>query len=133
MRVMIDTNILFSAILFSESTPARALNQLCKTNNTLVLCDYVINELFDAISRKRPDLLVDAELLLAEIQYEAMIAPLYPQKLIADPKDAPILNAAIIADVDVIISGDKHFLALDMERPKTMTAAEYLKLAKEES
>ena len=43
-----------------------------------------------------------------------------------DPKDVPILNAAIIADVDIIISGDKHFLELGLERPKTMKAAEYL-------
>jgi predicted nucleic acid-binding protein len=47
--------------------------------------------------------------------------------LINDPKDAPILDAAIVADVDVIISGDKHFLELDMGRPKTMRAADYLK------
>lgn len=126
MRVMIDTNILFSAILFPNSTPARTLHQLCQTD-TLVICDYVINELFDAIGRKRPDLFADAEVLLAELQYEPVIAPRAPQKLITDPKDAPILNAAIVADVDIIISGDKHFLALDMERPRTMTATEYLK------
>ena len=43
-----------------------------------------------------------------------------------DPKDIPILNAAIIAGVDIIISGDRHFLELDLEQPKTMKAAEYL-------
>jgi len=47
-------------------------------------------------------------------------------KLIADPKDHPILNAAIIADVDIIISGDKHFLDLKLEHPKTMSVAEFL-------
>lgn len=53
-------------------------------------------------------------------------APEYPQKLISDPKDQPILNAAIIAEVDIIISGDKHFLKLDLESPCVMTAAQYL-------
>jgi len=126
MRVMIDTNILFSAILFPNSTPSRALHQLCQSD-TLVLCDYVIDELFDVIGRKRPDLFADTEVLLAELQYEPVIAPRAPQKLIADPKDAPILNAAILADVDIIISGDHHFLSLDMESPTIMTAAQYLK------
>jgi predicted nucleic acid-binding protein len=82
--------------------------------------------LFDAIGRKRPDLFADTEVLLAELQHEAVIAPRAPQKLIADPKDAPILNAAILADVDVIISGDKHFLELGLERPKVWKASEYL-------
>jgi len=126
MRVMIDTNILFSAVLFPNSKPARVLHQLCQAD-TLVICDYAIDELFDAIGRKRPDLFPDTEVLLAELQYEPMIAPRAPQKLIADPKDAPILNAAILADVDIIISGDNHFLSLDMERPKPMSAAQYLK------
>ena len=129
MRVMVDTNIIFSAILFPKSTPAQALHQLCQTD-TLIICDYVIDELFDAIERKRPDLLVDAEVLLAELQYEPVIAPRAPQKLIADPKDAPILNAAIIEDVDIIISGDKHFLSLDLDRPKVITAAMYIDGAK---
>jgi uncharacterized protein len=43
-----------------------------------------------------------------------------------DPKDHPILNAAIVADVDIIISGDRHFLELEMEHPKTMSVAKFL-------
>jgi len=48
--------------------------------------------------------------------------------LITDPKDAPILNAAILHEVDVIISGDKHFLQLDMEHPKTLKSADFLEV-----
>ena len=95
MKVMIDTNIIFSAILFPQSTPAQALHRICQTD-TLVICDYVVNELFDIIERKRPDLLENAEVLLSELQYEA---------------------------VDLIISGDKHFLSLNLERPKIITAS----------
>jgi len=47
-----------------------------------------------------------------------------------DPKDEPILSAAILADVDIIISGDKHFLSLDIEKPKPMNAADYLNSCK---
>ncbi|MDR2615869.1 MAG: putative toxin-antitoxin system toxin component, PIN family [Oscillospiraceae bacterium] len=132
MRVLVDTNVLFSALLFPNSTPAKAIQRLCETE-TMVLCDYVIREMFDIIARKRPDLLADAEVMLAQLQYEGVIAPREPSKLIADPKDAPILNAAIIADVDIIISGDKHFLSLDMERPKVMTAASYMEQSGEKN
>ena len=48
------------------------------------------------------------------------------EKLIRDAKDQPILNAAIVADVDVILTGDKDFLSLDMEHPKCLTVAEFL-------
>lgn len=47
---------------------------------------------------------------------------------ISDPKDQPVLNAAIMAGVDVIVSGDKHFLKLDMERPKPMSVADFWQL-----
>ena len=64
--------------------------------------------------------------LLTSLSYEMVISPREPGALIEDPKDAPILNAAILAEVDMIISGDKHFLRLDMEYPKVMTPMAYL-------
>ena len=45
-----------------------------------------------------------------------------------DPKDQPILNAAIVANVDIIVSGDKHFLKLDLPRPETMSPAAFWQL-----
>jgi len=125
MKVMADTNILFSALLFPKSRPAKALFQITEQHN-LVLCDHIISELRGVVSRKRPDLLADVDVLMAKLPYELILAPQEPGKLISDPKDHPILNAAIIADVDIIISGDGHFLNLEMEHPKTMSVARFL-------
>jgi len=122
---MTDTNILFSALLFPESKPSKALFHIIE-NHQLILCDYIISELHNVVSRKRPDLLADIDAFIAKLPFELVPAPLQPGKLISDPKDHPILNAAIIADVDIIISGDKHFLDLEMEHPKTMSVAEFL-------
>jgi predicted nucleic acid-binding protein len=124
---MTDTNILFSSLLLPESQPAKALFYITKQHN-LILCDYIITELRSVVSRKRPDLLADIDLFLANLSYELTPTPMQPSKLISDPKDYPILNAAIIADVDIIISGDKHFLELEMEHPKTMSVAEFIKI-----
>jgi hypothetical protein len=44
---------------------------------------------------------------------------IYPK--IRDKKDYPILASAIIADVDVFITGDKDFGGLDLEHPEIMT------------
>ena len=125
MRIMTDTNILFSALLFPESRPAKALFHIIE-HHSLVLCDYIISELRDVVSRKRPDLLADIDVFLAKLPYELIIAPLQPCKLISDPKDHPVINAAIVADVDIIISGDRHFLDLNMEHPKSLSVAEFL-------
>jgi predicted nucleic acid-binding protein len=122
---MTDTNILFSSLVFPESRPAKALFYITEHHN-LILCDYIISELRDVVSRKRPDLLADIDVFMAELSFDLVVAPLTPNKLITDPKDHPILNAAIIADVDIIISGDSHFLNLEMEHPKTMSVAEFL-------
>jgi len=94
-------------------------------HHNLILCDYIISELRDVVSRKRPDLLADIDVLLARLSYELILAPQDPGKLISDPKDHPILNAAIVADVDIIVSGDKHFLELKMKHPKTISVTEF--------
>jgi len=125
MKVLADTNVLISALLWPHSKPAAALLHVARYHE-LVLCDRNIFELRDVLERKAPHALADVEVFLAELAYDLVPASEYPQKLINDPKDQPILNAAIIANVDIIISGDKHFLRLDMECPRVMTAAQYL-------
>ena len=127
MKVMVDTNVIMSALFFPASVPAKALF-LAARNYELILCDHIMEEIFDSVSRKRPDLLADADVLLAQLSYETITAPREPSKLISDPKDAPILNAAIIANVDIIISGDKHFRDLDLEFPKVLTPKQFLVL-----
>lgn len=92
----------------------------------MVLCDRNITELRDILSRKAPNFLPDAEVLLAEMSYELIPAVNHAEKLIRDAKDQPILNAAIVSDVDIILTGDKDFLSLEMERPKCLSVARFL-------
>jgi putative PIN family toxin of toxin-antitoxin system len=127
MRILVDTNILFSAILFPRSKPATALLHTA-TVHDLVLCDRNLFELRDILKRKAPRALSDAEVLLAELSYELIPAVYHVEKLIRDAKDQPILNAAIVSDVDIILTGDKDFLSLDMERPRCLTVAQFLEM-----
>lgn len=125
MRVLVDTNVLFSALVFPRSRPAKALLHVAN-HHEIVLCDRNIAELRDILERKAPQYLPDAEVLLAELSYELIPAVDHAQKLIRDAKDQPILNAAIVSDVDIILTGDKDFLSLDMDHPKCKTVAEFL-------
>lgn len=125
MRILADTNILFSALLFPHSKPAQAL-LYAVDHHEIVLCDRNITELRDILKRKAPKYLPDAEVLIAELPYELIPAVDHAEKLIRDAKDQPILNAAIVADVDAILTGDKDFLSLEMEHPRCLTAAQFL-------
>ena len=112
-------------MLFPGSKPAKALLYVSGYHET-VICDRSIYELYDVLKRKAPEALPDAEVFLAELSYELIPAVNNGTKLIRDAKDQPILNAAIVADVDVILTGDKDFLSLEIERPRCMTAAQFL-------
>lgn len=95
-------------------------------HHEIVLCDRNIAELSEILKRKAPELLPDAAVLLAELSYELIPAVEHAEKLIRDAKDQPILNAAIVSDVDIILTGDKDFLCLEIDRPKCMTAAQFM-------
>ena len=125
MEVLVDTNILFSAMLFRDSKPAKALLHISGTHE-MMICDRSIQELYDILRRKAPEALPDAEVFLANFSYELIPAIENGSKLIRDAKDQPILNAAIVAGADVILTGDKDFLSLEMEHPQCLTVAQFL-------
>ena len=127
MRVLIDTNIIFSTLLFPRSVSAAALMK-ATMDHEIVICDKSITELFDILERKAPSFLPDAEAFIEEFRYELVPAVESSVIFIRDAKDQPILNAAITYDVDVVLTGDKDFLTLKMEKPKCVTASEFLKL-----
>jgi putative PIN family toxin of toxin-antitoxin system len=123
-RVLLDTNVIISALLFPHSTPDRVL-RLVLDNHDLVITDWIIAELHEVVVRKRPDLLPALKQFLEGIDPE--VAPVgAPGVGVLDPDDQPILDAAVSAAVDVLVSGDKHFLQLAIERPRIMTARAFL-------
>ena len=63
--------------------------------------------------------------LFAKLRYELVSAPRLGEIQMRDVKDQPILNAAIEYNVDVLVTGDKHFLELDIEIPQICTPSEF--------
>lgn len=43
-----------------------------------------------------------------------------------DEKDLPILATAILENIDVLVTGDKDFLVLDVDTPEIITMSEFL-------
>jgi predicted nucleic acid-binding protein len=45
---------------------------------------------------------------------------------ILDKKDLPVLISAITEDVDILITGDKDFSEVEIEKPEILTPAQFL-------
>lgn len=129
MRVMIDTNILVSAILFPNSRMSTLIWELTMKHD-LVICSYSIDEVHMVFERKFSDKIALLDLFLSELTFEMIYTPTkfdateYPE--LRDEKDLPILVSAINSNVDVFITGDKDFHAVDIEIPKIMTARDFM-------
>lgn len=132
MRILIDTNILFSAALFPDSAPAHAYLKAVTPPNVGVICRQNIEELRRTFNRKLPDRIQNLEtfLAVAMMTLEVVSVPVatHPDEaLVRDANDRPILRAAIAANCDAILTGDKDLLEADLLRPAPLSAAEFLK------
>jgi putative PIN family toxin of toxin-antitoxin system len=123
---MVDSNVVISAMLFPESVPARALFDIMERFD-LVLCDYVVDEIYDVVRRKFPERIDCIDTLFSKLIYSAVNTVHKSNDLISDPKDAPILNTAIDENMDYLVSGDRHFLSLNIKKPKILSPSDYLK------
>ncbi len=128
MRIMLDTNVIVSAILFPNSLPCTLIKSIL-SRHEIVLCTHIIEELYEIFERKFKQKTKALETFLSELAYDLVYTPQNIDKdnypIIRDEKDFPILVSAIIGIVDVIITGDKDFLEADVEYPIIMTAREF--------
>jgi len=130
MRIMIDTNVLFSALLFPTPNFNSIFEEIAN-NHTLVLCSYVIEELHNTTQKKFPQKAAVIEKLLSKMGYELVYTPKIVEENqfeIRDLKDYPILYTAIIEDVDILISGDKDFDDVEVEKPLILKPTEFRKM-----
>jgi len=127
---MVDTNILLSAILFPQSELSSRLVAVVERHQ-LVLPTQILEESQEVINRKFSDSQADYRRFIAQLNFEEFkIAPDFNQGIlpeIRDPKDAPILAAAIVSGVDFFITGDKDFHVLSLKRPAIITLTDFSK------
>lgn len=74
MRIMVDTNVLVSALLFPRSNIGRVLEYIAQ-KHTLVLSSFVIEELRAVTARKFPDRAEAVERMLVGMTYEMVTHP----------------------------------------------------------
>ncbi|MCL2088830.1 MAG: putative toxin-antitoxin system toxin component, PIN family [Oscillospiraceae bacterium] len=128
MRVMLDTNILVSAFVFRSKKIYSTIDYIV-SKHELVLSTYVIEELRDVIARKFPKMAVELDEFLTTLSFTLAYSPqrMEPLFKIRDPADYPVLHTAIIEEIDILITGDKDFDDIEIEKPTIMTVAEFAK------
>lgn len=114
MRIVLDTNVLVSALLSRDGPPGRLLAAVKRGDVTPVTSEAQLQELHRVLGRRnaqvRPD---EAESLVDGLRAVGVIATDLPDVDDSpDPDDNPILATAIAGGADGIVSGDKKHMLL---------------------
>ena len=127
MRIMLDTNVLISMLVFKSFN---AVIDKITQKHSIVLCSYVIDELHEVIERKFPNKQKDIEKFLMKLPFELVYTPKTIEEhdlfKIRDVDDEKVLYSAIIADVDILLTGDKDFSDIEIEKPEILTPGAFL-------
>lgn len=121
MRLVVDTNVVISALLWS-GTP-KALFALAETSDiSFYTSRALLDELADVLSRKKLAKTISAipatpASLLRHYQgFAHVVQPRSIQRVVInDPDDDQVLATAVAARADLIVSGDRHLLSLGGE------------------
>lgn len=119
MKLVVDTNLLVSGTLW-RGAPARLLDAVLSVPGTLCLSTELLVELGHVLAREEfasrlagrgvavPEVLQRFQRLGRKVRAAEVAAP----PTLRDPKDLPILAAAVGAGADAIVTGDNDLLVL---------------------
>ncbi|MGD0939364.1 MAG: putative toxin-antitoxin system toxin component, PIN family [Terracidiphilus sp.] len=130
-RLVIDTNVVLSGLLFPGSTSSRAL--LRAQSGEVLASDATLLELVEVMSRARFDRYVELSIrqrLVAEFANACetlqIVAPI---RACRDPKDDKFLEVAVHGRAELIVTGDEDLLVLNPFRGiAILTPAQYLEM-----
>ena len=133
MKVLIDTNVLISSALSASGTPFKAFVKAVSAPNQGIICEQNIVELRRIFNRKFPDKIKALDSFLAMSMLTIRVVPTPDtayeiENKVRDVADRPILRAAINADADVILTGDKDLLEAELIRPVALTPSQFLEI-----
>lgn len=140
MRVLVDTNVLFSRLLpnsHANSSINRLFDSAILERCLLVVPEEVLDELVEA-REKKPYLAnaISADEMQRFIRFLRVVAEILPRQtnpapsVLRDPRDDFLLIAATIGDADYLVTGDRDLLDIRdrLTRPRIVTVAEFLNL-----
>lgn len=114
MKIVIDTNVLFSGLFFG-GTPKRIIASALDGAFTVLLSEPMIEEYRRVINgfekaKKQTKIFSDALNLL--IEAANLVEPSATPKICRDPNDDMFIHCAVYGQADVIVTGDNDLLVL---------------------
>jgi putative PIN family toxin of toxin-antitoxin system len=113
VRVVVDTNVLVSALL-SNGKPRRLVFRLLEKHE-VITSSQMLAELADVLSRGKfgvTNSQVERFLSVLVGKSELVKVEQPPKVVQADPDDDVVLDTAYRGKADCVVSGDKHLLGL---------------------
>jgi putative PIN family toxin of toxin-antitoxin system len=128
MRVVFDTNILVSALVFAGGRGEAALLKAVEGHDQLLISKSIIDELLGVLARKFSrdrEQLARVAVFLAGVT--ELVQPDEQIHVLSDEPDNRVLECAVSGNADVIVTGDREFLALDsFQGVRIVTLKDYL-------
>lgn len=128
MKIMLDTNVLISALVFGGQA-GRLLGLLFDSEHELYVSEYVDSEFKAKLEQKWASKAQKVYALYRKLDIHFCKSTTDVLGELRDVKDIPVLSDARFHNMDLILSGDNDFLEAGLERPLVFSPAmmmEYL-------
>lgn len=128
-RVVLDTNVVVSALLNSFGAPGRVLDLVLAGELAVVYDDRIVAEWREVLSREKFGFAAaDVEALLNFFEREGLkvIAPVLAVEL-PDPDDAPFLEAAVASGAILITGNLRHYPPQAKDEAEITAPGEFLR------
>ena len=116
MRIVFDTNVLISALLFENSIPAQAFLWAIK-NGEVLISTALITEIHEVIYRPKFDKYITdsqrEDFMLSLVERSVLVDITETIDVCRDPKDNMILELGVSGKASVIVTGDSDLLVLN--------------------
>ncbi len=130
-RVVLDSNVIISGFLFG-GPPARILERALAGEIACFTSLPILDEVRDVLQRPKFGLSAEQALTLIEALHDlcVVVSPTRRIRAVdADPDDNAILECAMTADADFVVSGDAHLLNLGQwKNIRILSSSDALKL-----
>jgi putative PIN family toxin of toxin-antitoxin system len=131
MRVVADTNVFISALMFG-GLPGTFLDLALHRRFTLVTSKALLDELNEKLRGKFAVAEHDALAIRAKLEGNAVVVnPDFELNAVpGDPDDNRVLECAVAGKADLIVSGDRHLLQIcNYEGIAIVTVRQFLETA----
>lgn len=111
MRVVLDSNVLFSALISPHSPPHHIFEAWQEGRFELITCEQQIDEIRRASRYPKLQRILQGHrvgTLLNHLQRARLIDAVLPLVEVADPDDAFLLGLSMEGDADVLVTGDRR-------------------------